>query len=272
MVLLLLAGTSCAASLLQQRLTHAHEAAVDPDCTSREFDATAQQFDTDAAVATFLKCRLLVLRNALPADTVNAIRAQFRKFVRGMRSGRISTLGTTSAGEAYYHTDRQPGRRELLLPRAFARAELVMHPQAHNVLQHPRILGPGLVLHSLGSVVAEPGTGAQDWHVDNAYPFEGVRHDEEKHDGGDDSEVAQVGGHDLPSYAVTMLTPLHNLSARHGPTEFCLGALASPLGPTLDLTRARARARARALLTRHLLARPCVARARPAAGRRLRRR
>ena len=147
-----------------------------------------------------------------------------------------------------------------------------MHPQAHNVLQHPRILGPGLVLHSLGSVVAEPGTGAQDWHVDNAYPFEGVRHDEEKHDGGDDSEVAQVGGHDLPSYAVTMLTPLHNLSARHGPTEFCLGALASPLGPTLDLTRARARARARALLTRHLLARPCVARARPAAGRRLRRR
>ena len=192
------------------RLASARAVAADPDCKSREFDASSADFDPAAATAVFLKCRLLVVRNVLD---ITPYRAQFASFLRSMRSGRISRAGRTSIGEKYYYTRRESGRRDLLLPLDFADEQLLLLPELQAVLRDPGVLGPGVVLASLGSVVAEPGARSQVWHRDDPYVVSDGPHD----------NPHRIGGHDLPAYAVTAMVTLSNLSATHGPTEFCLG-------------------------------------------------
>lgn len=69
-----------------------------------------------------------------------------------------------------------------------------------------------MVLHSLGAALSESGAEAQTWHNDDAYLF------------GDIFDASGIGTHDLPSYAVTMMVPLLNMTSDHGPTEFCMGS------------------------------------------------
>lgn len=62
--------------------------------------------------------------------------------------------------------------------------------------------------------LSTPGAPAQNWHQDDTNLF------------GDRDSVAAVGlgAMDLPLHAVTIMVPLLNITAEHGPTEFCVGS------------------------------------------------
>ena len=104
-------------------------------------------------------------------------------------------------------------RWEVILPREFAHDDIIADGDVMDIVMDDRILGPDLVLHSLGSAIAEPGADAQRWHVDDDYLFAEAGFD-----------TSGIGGHDLPPYAITMMIPLLNMTSSHGPTEFCMGS------------------------------------------------
>ena len=205
------------------RLELARRASVDADCTTREFDGSA--FDLPAALDVFTKCKLLVVRRAFSPEVFGDVRREFERFMRGQLSGRVAATGTTTDGERFYQhpigAEGADDRREVLLPPSFARAELVDHPLLQPLLSDGAVLGPALALHTLGAAVSRSGSETQHWHTDDPY----VLDDAVTQKGASADEALGLAGHDLPgAYAVTMLAPLSNLTARHGPTQFCVGS------------------------------------------------
>merc|ERR1711871_1664774 len=105
-------------------------------------------------------------------------------------------------------------RYELILPRRFAKPALILQPEVRRILTHHWVLGKEHVLHSLGAAISEPNTSApMQWHIDQPYAL-----------GTNSLDEVGLAGHDLPSYAVSMITPLLNMTRKHGPTEFCVGS------------------------------------------------
>jgi len=186
---------------------------TDPDCMTREFDLTDEGFDAEMATKVMKKCKLLVLRNVFDTQFLNNFKTNFAKYIYGLHSGRISDEGRTTNGEKFFLNDRGFKRWEVLLPLSFAQKELLANNAVMEVLSDNRILGPNLVLHSLGTVLAEPGANGQSWHKDDNYLFLDSLHG-----------TSGIGGNDLPSYAVTMMVPMLNITYEHGPTEFCIGS------------------------------------------------
>ena len=72
------------------------------------------------------------------------------------------------------------------------------------MLGHPRLLDSNFRLNDLGAAIAEPGAGAQLFHVDDDYIL-----------GRESMAINGVGGHDLPSTAITVLHPLWAVTKRH---------------------------------------------------------
>jgi len=130
-----------------------------------------------------------------------------------LRDGRLALNGTTTHGESYFLRGIGPRRWLMLLPRNFVLPEIVTPSWLNNILRHPRILGPEHVLNDVDAAIAEPNASAQNFHIDDDYLFS------------QRSFIYNgIGGHDLPSFAVTVLHPLLDLMTReHGPTEFCIG-------------------------------------------------
>jgi len=71
---------------------------------------------------------------------------------------------------------------------------------------HVDVLDSSYVLHSLGAAISEPTAPTLHWHRDSSYPFQGV------------------GGADMPPHAITLLTPMLDITDAHGPTAFCVGS------------------------------------------------
>jgi len=184
----------------------------DPDCMTREFDASADDFDTSEATGVLRKCKLLVLRNMFDRKFLTKYRDKFARFIQGIHIGDIASTGTTTNSDEYYLHLIDDHRWEVVLPKVLAHQDLVMNEDIMNILLQPKMLGREMVLHSLGSAIAEPGAEAQRWHMDDVYLFDDLFH------------TTGLGGHDLPSHAVTMMVPLLNMTSNHGPTEFCMGS------------------------------------------------
>ena len=188
------------------------DALHDPDCMSREFDVSSDGFDTDSATRVLQKCKVLVLRNVLDKTFLNEYRDDFADFIMAIHNGTVAATGTTTNNEGYFLHQIAHKRWEVVLPRTFAHQDLIMDQDVMNILLRRNILGRQMVLHSLGTALAEPGAEAQMWHHDDDYLFNDL------------FSISGISSHDLPSYAVTMMVPLLNMTNEHGPTEFCIGS------------------------------------------------
>jgi hypothetical protein len=74
----------------------------DPDCMTGDIDASADDFSIERAVQVLSKCGLVVIRNALPQNILEAFKRDVTKYIFGLDSGRINPEGTTTYGEQYY--------------------------------------------------------------------------------------------------------------------------------------------------------------------------
>eukprot|EP00934_Nitzschia_sp_Nitz4_P008210 Nitzschia sp. Nitz4//scaffold175_size95217//6965//8575//NITZ4_004716-RA/size95217-processed-gene-0.40-mRNA-1//-1//CDS//3329538918//8200//frame0 len=201
-------GTLHQMFLADRQIDQVNNIIHDPDCMELELDAN-DDYDVNWVADALAKCRVLVIRNVLDPDMIlNQFKPEYAKYLRALQSGEV-------------HPDRrvlyEPGiptkRYEIFLPEHLAMADIVANPQVLEILRHPKILGPGLLLHSLGTVVTEPGAPHQGWHEEDNYIF-----------GTEDSmENFGIAGHDLPPYLINMFSPLLNLTHDHGLTEFCVG-------------------------------------------------
>lgn len=152
-------------TLYADRLIHNMlETVADPDCKSREFDVSEPKFNATEAALVMHKCKLLVLRNAFDMDILKGFKADFTAYVRGLDSGRIRKTGSTTNREDYFMDKLDHGRWELLVPQELAEPEIVRNDNILNVMMHDKLLGPNLVLHSMGAAIADSGAKPQDWH------------------------------------------------------------------------------------------------------------
>lgn len=204
----------------------------DPDCTRREFDlrhgslgvAEGRALIQDAYRA-FKKCRLVVLRRVLRPSDARKLQDDFLKYIADSAGGGGVAPGAgkthplaecrTSWGESYcMHDIGQQDRWEFILPASWgfrSRATRgLMGPFIKSLLKAS--LGPGFVVHSLGAVVSAPSAEAGHWHLDQGHLFE------------QGEAESKLFGHQVPPFAITLMSPIINISARHGPTEFCTGS------------------------------------------------
>jgi ectoine hydroxylase-related dioxygenase (phytanoyl-CoA dioxygenase family) len=188
------------------------DALHDEDCMSGEFDVSSAAFNADSAARVLQKCKVLVLRNVLDKTFLNEYRDDVADFIMAIHNGTVAATGTTTNNENYFLNQIAHKRWEVVLPKTFAHEDLIMDQDVMNILLKRNILGHRMVLHSLGAALAEPGAEAQTWHNDDDYLFSDL------------FGISGIGGHDLPSYAVTMMLPLLNMTSEHGPTEFCIGS------------------------------------------------
>ena len=139
-----------------------------------------------------------------------------RAHLEGLRTKRVPHEGRTTNGELYHFSSRDVKRWEVLQTEGMVqdtKKELLMNPLFTDILKYPQLLGSACALSSAGINVAIPGAVGQIWHEDEHYLFE-----EESF------TTTGIAGHDLPSFAVTMLVPLLDMNGNHGPTEFCMGS------------------------------------------------
>ena len=189
----------------------AMKAATDDfDCIHREFDLSSVNYNAEDAIEVLKKCRLVVLRNAFDKESIETYRKDIGDYLGGLHSGRVSSRGRTTHGEGGFYLERSPNRWEILLPRSHVSKETIAHDSTMEILRDRRILSERMIVHSTGAVIAESGAVTGQWHYDDNYIFE-------------DSNDSGIAGHDGPIYAVTMMTPMLNLTFDHGPTEFCMG-------------------------------------------------
>ena len=189
------------------------DTAIDPDCMEREFDLSSNKYRIKDAIRVLEKCHLVVLRNAIDKPTVQAYREILSDYLGGLHTGRITRRGRTTHGGGGFLIERFPKRWEVLLPQSLASKTIMAQKSIMEILHDPRILSENMMIHSAGAVIAERGAIAGHWHYDDEYIF------------GDDDSLNNGGiaGHDLPMFAVTMMTPMLNLTYDHGPIEFCMG-------------------------------------------------
>ena len=188
------------------------ETANDFDCMEREFDLSSDSYNETEASLVLEKCRLVVLRNVFDKDMIQSYRDELGDYLGGLHTGRVSRSGKTTHGEGGFFLKRFSKRWEILLPQSLASEEILGHSATLGVLHDDRILSSKMMVHSAGAVIAESGAVAGGWHYDDDYLF-----------GWDSLNSRGIGGHDLPLYAATMMTPMLNVTYSHGPTEFCMG-------------------------------------------------
>eukprot|EP00977_Amphora_coffeiformis_P028591 scaffold36269_cov206-Amphora_coffeaeformis.AAC.1 len=189
------------------------ETASDPDCMSREFDASSTEFDAEEAANVLQKCKLLVIRNVFDKEVLEEYKASVTGYIQGLKNGEISREGTTSNNENFFQQQLDTGRWEVLLPENLAVPRIISNPSVLKVLEDERVLGPDLVLHSLGTTLADSGAETQDWHIDSDFLYSDILY-----------ESAGISHHQLPAYAITMIAPLLHMTLDHGPTQFSMGS------------------------------------------------
>ena len=189
------------------------KAKKDIDCMEGEFDVSSDTYNHEEAIRVLEKCRLVVLRNVYDKDYTQSYRATLGDYVGGLHTGRVSRNGRTTHGQGGFYLKRSPKRWEILLPRNLASEKIIAHTATMDILRDVRILSTQLMVHSTGAVIAESGAVAGHWHADDEYLFRDY----------ESLGVSGIAGHDMPLYAVSMMTPMLDLNYDHGPTEFCVG-------------------------------------------------
>jgi ectoine hydroxylase-related dioxygenase (phytanoyl-CoA dioxygenase family) len=182
------------------------------DCLEREFDVTDRAFDVEEATRVLEKCRILVLRNVFSKDIVEKTLKQYREFTNDVRTGRIKRDGTTTHGGDYFVLKEDRYRLNYMIPRDLASADILANKVVSKILSHYNLLDEDFIVNHSGTLNAQPGAPPQAWHADAEYLY-----------GRQSFQEYGVAGQDLPPFAISMFTPLINMTYDHGPTEFCLG-------------------------------------------------
>lgn len=185
----------------------------DEDCLTQEFDVSSEEFDVQHAIEVFQKCRIVVLRNVLDDEAIEDTLPNFTQYIQDVNQGRIRQEGTTSYGGGFFILREDEDRFNYMVPEDLITnaPELFAHPVLIDLLSHPSILGDDMVLNHAGTINAFPNGHEQYWHMDGHYV-----HNEQ-------NDPPDLGGHDLPPFAINLFTPLLDLTPEHGPTEFCVG-------------------------------------------------
>eukprot|EP00978_Attheya_sp_CCMP212_P035664 scaffold156601_cov51-Attheya_sp.AAC.1 len=187
----------------------------DFDCMEREFDASDPDFDPDEAANVFTKCRLLVLRNVFSHEMMQAYRKKYEDYILAVHEGKIDKSNTKTTDAKVRDIVQRRGRKrhDIMMPQWLGGEQIAGNAKVLEILRHDKVLGPGMVLNQMGSVIAERGAPAMYWHEDQNYIYT------------DDSfENSGIGGHDLLPYVANMFVPLLDATIDHGPTEFCVGS------------------------------------------------
>lgn len=196
--------------LADRHVERVNSTLYDPDCMSLELDfANEEEYDFDWIASILDKCRILVIRNVFDPDFVlNTFKPELSKYLHALKTADVDHEDKT-----LYSPEYPSKRYEIMLPYQLAMSELIKDERILELLQHPTLLGPKMFLHSLGTVVTEPGAPHQQWHEEDDYIFGTM----------DSMENFGIAGHDLPPYTINLFSPLLNLTYDHGPTEFCIG-------------------------------------------------
>jgi ectoine hydroxylase-related dioxygenase (phytanoyl-CoA dioxygenase family) len=205
-------------SLDDRRARLIAEAPLDYDCMEREFDASDPNFDPHEAAKVYFKCRLLVVRNVYTPKQMERFKKVTEDFVLGLHQGIVSkNAKITNEQEKLsgYFNERTSGKWEILHPDYFLKyaKDFVVQPTLLNVLMDPFILGDDAIFGGSGALLAEPFTDAGHWHTDDTFLFGRHSHN-----------TIGLAGHDIPSFAINMATPLANVTADSGITEYCMGS------------------------------------------------
>jgi hypothetical protein len=185
------------------------------DCLQREFDAKDPKFDIEEAKDVLERCRILVIRNVFPKEIVDRALRNINKYINDVETSKIKSEGTTTYGGEYFILREDKGRVNYMLTKELAESaakDIVTNENVLNILSDYRLLDENFVINHMGTLNAQPGAPAQGWHSDDEYIFgKGSFHE------------FGVAGHDLPPFAISMFTPLLQMTYEHGPTEFCIG-------------------------------------------------
>jgi len=185
----------------------------DEECMSGSLDVSSPDFKAADAIRVFDKCRLVHLRNFFPTEFLKDYKRNITSYVKGIASGRISEKGQTSyAGEPYYFGENAKHRFDLCFTDDLLSEEIMAGDLLLDILENESVLDDRVQMLDFGAILAEPGAPLQNWH----------------RDGGDylftrSFRTSKIAGHDLPPFAVAVITPLLNVTMEHGPTEFCMG-------------------------------------------------
>lgn len=191
----------------------------DPDCmtgdvtftVSTDGDETEDYIATiDRAVQVLSKCGLAVIRNAVSKPILEAFKQNVTRYMFGLQDGSINPEGTTTYGEQYFIHEVSQNRYDICFTPDLLNEDILGNELLLNIVQDIRVLGEDISLLDFGAVLSQPGASYQHWHEDgDIYP--------------NLFEAKGLAGMDLPPFAIGVMTPLLNVTAAHGPTEFCLG-------------------------------------------------
>ena len=185
------------------------------DCLQREFDAKDPNFDIEEAKDVLEKCRILVIRNVFSNEIVDRALRNINQYINDVETSKIKSEGTTTYGGEYFILREDKGRVNYMLTKQLAETaakDIVTNENVLNILSDYRLLDENFVINHMGTLNAQPGAPAQGWHSDDEYIF-----------GKNSFDEFGVAGHDLPPFAISMFTPLLQMTYDHGPTEFCIG-------------------------------------------------
>mmetsp|Transcript_11952 Transcript_11952/g.16531 ORF Transcript_11952/g.16531 Transcript_11952/m.16531 type:complete len:566 (-) Transcript_11952:90-1787(-) len=188
----------------------------DEECTSGTIDVSSPNFDVKDVIRVFNKCRLVHLRNFYDTDFLKEYKLDVTSYMQGIASGRISEQGQTNyAGEPYYFAENAKYRFDLCFTEDLMREEIMANDLLMRILEDDYVLDYDVSMLDFGAIIAEPGAPIQRWHRDGGnYIFRRS------------FATSRVAGHDLPPFAVAVITPLLHVTMDHGPTEFCMGSTA----------------------------------------------
>lgn len=206
--------TETGISYVDRHIKWLQQVAEDDDCLTREFDMNDDDFDIDEFAGVFAKCRLAVVRNMYTSKQIQYLRHNITKFITGIDDGVFPRHMKTTIGEGGFYVERGDKRFDIVLPRYVVNSDILVPDAIMEFLSHPEILGDFPRVMSTEALMAEPGCREGMWHTDDEYPIGSGYHD-----------TFGLAGHDLPPFALTVVTPLlSGLEHTHGPTEFCLGS------------------------------------------------
>ncbi|KAL3915430.1 MAG: hypothetical protein SGILL_005660 [Bacillariaceae sp.] len=197
------------------------ETATSYDCMEREFDALDDDFDPHEAAKVYHKCRLLVVRNVFTKEQMEVYRHLTEDFVVQLHHSLVDKdapiRGPNKHGEEdqKFYSERNDGKWEILHPDYFLERggrDFALNDVIFDILSDPYILGDDATFGGSGALLNEPYTIPGHWHTDDTFIF-----------GADAHNTVGIAGHDIPSVAVNLATPLVELSADSGLTEYCLG-------------------------------------------------
>jgi len=185
----------------------------DPECMSGEFDTSADDYDATKAALVLHKCKLLVLRNVFSETFLEEYKANVTGFIQGLNNQQIPREGTTTFNDNAFMRNIDHGRWDVGLPGNLAHPYIVSNRKILEVLMHDHILGPDLVLYSLGAALGDSGSAPKEFHAVDGRLF-----------GDQLYRTTGVSQHELPSYAINVMAPLLHMTADHGPTQFHMGS------------------------------------------------